>query len=501
MRYLLVGSVFAVLSLPAAAATDVKAVAPFVDDQTIAVVHVDLGRIDADALFQRLGKIERADPKFLAVIEEEVGSRLNTLTGAGARGIFIVFSLANLPEEPPFVVIPLGQGKDSKALAKTLAEDKALGKFRFEARDGVVVGAGENTLRRLRNFKPEPRPELAKAFAAAEGVVQLACIPGSILRRAVVEALPKLPKELGGGATADVARGLLWLGAGIDVPPGTALRLTVQSADAASAKALEGVVVKALALLGQHKESREALPDFDRLVRAFTPRADGDRLTLVVKEANLVGLLAPLLQRVRQTAIETKDTNKLKQIGIALFNYHDTYNHFPAAASTDKKGRRLLSWRVHILPYIEQVNLYKEFHLDEPWDSAHNKKLIARMPAVFAPANAKLAAQGKTTYLAPIGQDTVFPGTRPVKITEITDGTSNTILIVEASDDRAVPWTRPDDLPIDPANPAKGLHNRAGKGFLTLFADSSVHFLPANIDKKMLAALFTRNGGEVVNLP
>src|SRR5207249_2796575 len=76
----------------------------------------------------------------------------------------------------------------------------------------------------------------------------------------------------------------------------------------------------------------------------------------------------------------TVSQNNLKQIGLAMHNYHDTYRHFPPQALTDKNGKPLLSWRVAVLPFIEQDNLYRQFKLDEPWDSEHNRKLLERMP-------------------------------------------------------------------------------------------------------------------------
>ncbi|HMC89933.1 MAG TPA: DUF1559 domain-containing protein, partial [Gemmataceae bacterium] len=80
------------------------------------------------------------------------------------------------------------------------------------------------------------------------------------------------------------------------------------------------------------------------------------------------------------TAADTKCANNLKQLGLALHNYHDTYGRFPAVANFDKDGKPLLSWRVHLLPFLDEGQLYREFHLNEPWDSAHNKKLVSRLP-------------------------------------------------------------------------------------------------------------------------
>ena len=128
-----------------------------------------------------------------------------------------------------------------------------------------------------------------------------------------------------------------------------------------------------------------------------------------------------------------------------------------------------MSWRVLILPYIEQDALYKEFHLDEPWDSPHNKALIDRIPPTYrCPAGSRKRADlGKTTYLVPRGASTIFPGPEGVKIQKVTDGTSNTIFVVDAGNERAVPWTKPEDWEVDPGIDLKGIfgHHPEGTNF------------------------------------
>ena len=106
-------------------------------------------------------------------------------------------------------------------------------------------------------------------------------------------------------------------------------------------------------------------------------------LVVIAIIAILIGLLLPAVQRVREAAARIQCANNLHQIGIAAHAYHDAFNSFPPAAITSKEGRPLLSWRVALLPHLDEGALYNEFHLNEPWDSAHNSKLIARMPAVY----------------------------------------------------------------------------------------------------------------------
>ena len=189
--------------------------------------------------------------------------------------------------------------------------------------------------------------------------------------------------------------------------------------------------------------------------------------------------------------------NNMKQIMLGMHNYHDANKRFPPAYKADKEGKPLLSWRVLILPMMGYEKLYNQFHRDEPWDSEHNKKLIAKMPAEYRSPNSK-AGEGKTNYLTVSGENTVFPGKEGVRVQDITDGTAFTIAIVEASDEKAVIWTKPDDFEIDNDNPVKGLAGLHPGVILAGFADGSVHTLSATINPEVLRGLFSRNGGEAV---
>lgn len=211
-------------------------------------------------------------------------------------------------------------------------------------------------------------------------------------------------------------------------------------------------------------------------------------------------LLLPAVQQAREAARRSQGKNNLKQLGLAFHNFHDVNRTFPASNSVDKKGKKLLSWRVHVLPFVEQAPLYQQFHLDEPWDSDHNKQFIKQIPPVYvSPNHSDLAKEGKTVYLVPTGEGAAFEGKEGRGIREFLDGTSNTILAVEAHADAAVIWTKPDDIVLDFKNPLKGLKGARVGGFHALFADGSVRFISDNINLETLKALFTRGGGETVN--
>ena len=210
-----------------------------------------------------------------------------------------------------------------------------------------------------------------------------------------------------------------------------------------------------------------------------------------------VALLLPAVQSSRTTAQRAASMNNMKHIMLAMHNYHDAQKRLPPAYKADKSGKPLLSWRVLILPYLEYDALYNEFHLDEPWDSEHNKQLIAKMPQVYKSPNSQ-AGEGKTNYLTVRGKNSVFPGDKGVRMAEITDGTAFTIALVEASDQKAVPWTKPDDFEYGDENPLKFLGGLNPNVFQAGFADGSVRALPLSIDPEVLKGLFSRDGGEVV---
>ena len=188
--------------------------------------------------------------------------------------------------------------------------------------------------------------------------------------------------------------------------------------------------------------------------------------------------------------------NNLKQIGLAFHNYHETFGYFPQAALTDKAGKPLLSWRVAILPFVEQDALYKQFKLDESWDSDHNKPLLARMPKLYAPVRKKSANGDETYYRGFSGEKAFFEPTIKLRIAQIPDGTSNTLMIVEAGE--SVPWSKPDELAFDPSKKLPALGGMFDGAFHVAFADGSVRKFNKGKQESTLLKLITRNGGEVL---
>jgi prepilin-type processing-associated H-X9-DG protein len=256
----------------------------------------------------------------------------------------------------------------------------------------------------------------------------------------------------------------------------------------------------------------------DRRVRAGEMSGKGGAIAGIVLGCLGVLILVPLFfatLKVREAAARQREASYLKQIGVAMHNHHDTMGYCPAAtAYRTKDGKPGLSWRVALLPYIEQGALYNQFNLDEPWDSPNNIRLLSLMPVQYLQPGQANDGSGMTHYQVFVGPGSAFedlskkhginpfvlPGTpqRGLTITSFTDGTSNTIMVAVAKN--PVPWTKPDDLSYDPTLPLPLLDDRHG-GVNFLMGDGSVRFERKDIPATTLRALITRNGGEIINWP
>lgn len=199
--------------------------------------------------------------------------------------------------------------------------------------------------------------------------------------------------------------------------------------------------------------------------------------------------------------VASSDQKRLTVIHDGIRGYADSLGAYPPGTNPhhfDADKKPFLSWRVHILPYMGQKAVYDQFKLDQPWDSAANKRLLAKMPAEFKSKGVTKA--GYTSILGFSGAHALFTGGMARRGNPFLDNASDTIVFVEAGPDKSVPWTKPEDLSWDEASPAKALGKLPATGFSTVLGDGLVKRLPATLPAEVLKACITVDGREQVSL-
>ncbi|MCF7961714.1 MAG: DUF1559 domain-containing protein [Pirellula sp.] len=227
-------------------------------------------------------------------------------------------------------------------------------------------------------------------------------------------------------------------------------------------------------------------------------------VVLLVCGGILAALLLPAVQAAREAARRMQCTNNMKQIGLALHNYESAYKSLPPAYTVDSEGNRLHSWRSLILPYLEQSAVYNRIDFSKPWDHPDNEFIRELNVPTFMCPSTKLP-NGYTTYVAVVAPNGVFSGPTPTNFQDIKDGLSNTLMVVETTEAKAVHWMEPNDTDLNAfiaslpgPVPPNDRHAHTG-GSVVTFGDGSVQFLSSNTPVETLQALVTSNGGERVN--
>jgi Protein of unknown function (DUF1559) len=407
------------------------------------------------------------------------------------------FGLLFLVDDRTLVFLPTGFDSEvtQLALLSQLMQKKATGPLA----DAIAAGAGHTLAGGIY------LPPLFREFAA-----------GGFEK--------KLPPELAPYVALTAARTGLITG---DLGKTAKLTLTLTFDDAAAAKragpvleeGLKTLAAKAAEHAAEMKDARagrdKALaPLFEAAAAGLKNAAVKANGTAVVATTEIdagpaaAKAVAELLQSLQSRKRFVARSNNLKQIGIALHNYESAYGKLPTNVY-NAKGEAILSWRVQLLPYLEENALYLQFKMDEPWDGPTNKKFAEQTPKVFE-VPGREAPKGKTFYQAfvspdprkvppkpPFGRAWFVEGDKnALSLARIPDGTANTIAVVEARD--AAIWSKPDDLPFGEKLPPLG--EEKADVFMALFFDGHVAAIPTKTDPAVLRALITTDGGEVVPL-
>ena len=399
----------------------------------------------------------------------------------GGATVYVVPSPS--PEIPPMAVYV--------ADAKT---------FVFASEDGM-----EATLKRSSSVT---RDEFQFVSRSSHVVIAFA----SPLLAGMSGSIPQLPETAPPPVIqlVDAVRGKIG-GAGISISAGSDLQLTIssslteESSDAATGLTATIELAKQMAPFAMGSAPPAFQPVLQKMVESLSASSEATTLKVTAEvpfelinaiqsDPTILGAIAA----GQQAANQTQTSNNLKQVALAMHNFHDVYQHFPAADGNGLSGAEAkgLSWRVHMLPYLDNNGLYQKFHFDEPWDSEHNKSLLPLMPAVFKVNGVE--EPGMTTMHIFTGDKTAFPEGKAPSIRDITDGTSNTIMAVIAGPETAQPWTKPGGLPFDEQDPLAAL-GTIGDVLNLVLMDGSAFSMPAPLDPSTIKLMIQPADGTPVN--
>ncbi len=230
--------------------------------------------------------------------------------------------------------------------------------------------------------------------------------------------------------------------------------------------------------------------------------AAGTVMVMFVCGGILAALLLPAVQAAREAARRMECSNNLKQIALAMHNYHDTYKAFPPAYTVDAAGNKLHSWRTVLLPFMDQAPLYDQIDLTKPWDAPENQHVAdIRIPGYSCPSDPD-GTMAYTNYMVIVGPNTIFDDEKQCRFSDIIDGTANTILVVEVKGQQ-VPWMEPTDLSFDQMQMAiNSAPTEPGSyhpgGFQAALADGSVRFIAETVNPTVLRNLITRDDGQSI---
>ena len=449
---------------------------------TIAVARVRLEKFNLATWQQQLaGEDQAAQRPRSATLQV-----LDQLKQHGCSEAFMFFKMSTFEHEVDRIAARFSREPDVERLEQTLRPYTAF--TTYEWREDLLVISRDDTSAAV---EQTGRHGLAEALAKyPDAPVVFSIVPSDAQRQALRLVDARLPPEYGAGTVSQLVEDLRWLVVAVSVEPQFGIAATVQATDEAAAARLGDWIRMQVASAGV-RVSERALQWMSELQVAAI---DGPRFEIEFTAGGATKTVREWLLRQLPTVVYPllvdESMNKSLELALAMVNYEATFGHFPAAASYDDDGRPLLSWRIHLLPFLELNELYERFHLDEPWDSEHNRKLISEMPDVFLSAAAKLdRSAGQSNFVAPVGDRFVVDLKSPRRIRDISDGMSRTICILEGDSTLAETWTKPTTEPTQVAKLIQNLGTLHSGRIVVSTADSVTMTLKSSIPAESLERL------------
>ena len=493
---------------------------PYLTDKHLVAVIVHPQRISDSRLVTQLRKVE--------VLNNRISGAPELLMQADR--IVALVGKPDLPPEDLVVVVTFAEQIDRNAFLAAVSRGNEL-ETREEGERTVYIVPNDTEVFFFHDEKTvvvvdQSRANVAPTIPAvtSELATRLSTLKETDLAKDVVVLAElgslheELTSQLESAPIPPVVAGLVQALKGVggfqvtlDLDGGTPLALTLRGVDDEASQQLEGTLQGFLAmgkgLLINEKANvpQEHLRNFElatEAVESISITRDEAQVSLILQRpAGLdafIEMLPETLAQAQQASRRVQRINQMKHIALAMLNHHDAFGRFPPVASRGQDGKALLSWRVAILPFLEEASLNELFDRTKPWNSEINKNLTIDMPLPYG--DTELSSPEKSDKAIFVGKGTPFT-TRDAgpKLAEITDGASNTILFIEIPLAKAEIWTKPHAIRFDPKDPLGDLGEFSQGEILVAFFDGSIRFLPADLPADVWRRLIQHQDGEPVD--
>ena len=445
--------------------------APFVDANTALVGVYQPGKLDPKNMKEWARDIGMP---FDVSWEEIVLAK--SFTELGVKRVYVVVDVSQIVGGAMVFVIPTNKPAEVTKLFPA-------GAFETKTSSGcLIVSSSASAIESLLQLEGQPSKMLCKALEQVKADHGCAISMGG--RQADTEgirqSMEQVDKRLKMWLDILISADYLTVEGGIPTPMNFAVTFPSKE--------------KAEASLASIKQLYQSVID-----KTALPKWEIHHSTLLFQIPDSKVLVQTIKQISGMNGSSLESGNNLKKLMLAIHNYYSAHNMLPPQAVADDKGTKLLSWRVLLLPYVGEADLFKEFHMNEAWDSEHNRKLIERMPKIFASSSAILKA-GETCYQAPLTANSLFGFAEgPVDFPKVKDGTSNTVAIVETHADAAVIWTKPEDATVDPLDPLSIVREADSTTFWAGLCDGSVQRFNNRMLPQTFLNLIGFNDGKIID--
>ncbi|MEL7497284.1 MAG: DUF1559 domain-containing protein [Planctomycetota bacterium] len=507
--------------LPCIAAAQIKPadqLKQLVDDEVVGVFYIDLEQIDVSLATEKLTEIGAINGPERRLIKRSV-KYLKKIAEAGAQSICCPVRLTDWSSGGPAFVVELEKSSDSEKVKSAIEEWMKTNSMTFPLKtrlqeNRLFIGATDAQLNSLSNPGENQRQfDTSMWSSLGSGTVGLVLFGNPTSRRIVHEVMPELEEPLSAITGEMIAENIQWAGFQLDLSEKQfGFRLAIQTTDDDSANAIKqattaGLVAMIQKLRGKSAESQTpSKTAIGELTTALTPAVNNKQVLLELnaddpKFSSLANPLKELLGNIGEGAVRRTRLQRLRTLALGMFNFESARSAFPPLYSVDDEGKPLLSWRVHILPFAGELELYNKFKLNEPWDSENNLPLVKEMPSFYwdpAPASFDNNQKGWTSFQAPQGTGFILKAGEPSKLSEIIDGTSNTLMFVTVAPKHAVAWTKPADWKVDLEDPTAYLKQKGRTAVEVVVGDGSTTAIPLTKSVKFWRLMLLAADGEVM---